>query len=91
MVLTILLRAYSFGISESFEFLKRQTLESLENRNQKNESAENSRARNEGYFHWLKAGDNDIFVIRYSNHRGLTGSLFTKSEISAKYAKPSSF
>ena len=81
---------YSFGISESSEFCKKQTLEPSTTRNQKNENSENSRARNEGYFHWLKAGDDDIFVVRYSNYSRPTGSLFTKSEISAKSAKPSS-
>ena len=54
-------------------------------------NSENSRARNEGYFHWLKAIDDDIFVVRYSNYSRPTGSLFTKSEISAKSAKPTSF
>ena len=82
---------YSFGISESSEFRKGQTSEFSITRNQKNENSENNRARNEGYFHWLKTNDDDIFVVRYSNYRRSTGSLFTKSEISVKSAKPSSF
>ena len=57
---------------------------------QKNENSENSRARNEGYFHLLKTGDNDIFVVRYSNYSRPTGNLYTKFEIFAKSAKPSS-
>ena len=82
----------SFGDLESSEFRKRQTSESLTiTRNQKNEDSENSRARNEGYFHWLKTGDDDIFVVRYSNCSLKTGSLFTKSEVSAKSGKLSSF
>ena len=48
-----------------------------------NENSKNSRARNESYFHWLKTGNKDIFVVRYSNYSGLTGSLFTKYEIFA--------
>ena len=84
------IRVYSFGISESSEFWKRQTLEPSTTRNHKNENSENSRARNESYFHWLKTGDDEIFVVRYSNHIRPTGSLFTKSEISAKSTKPSS-
>ena len=46
---------------------------------------------NEDYFHWLKTGNDDIFVFWYSNYSRPTGSLFTRSEISAKFAKPSSF
>ena len=45
---------YSYRVSESYEFGKRQTSKSLTTRNQKNENFENSRAANEGYFHWLK-------------------------------------
>ena len=56
-----------------------------------NENSENSRARNEGYFHWLKTGDDNIFVVRYSKNGRPIGSLFTKSGISAKSTKPSSF
>ena len=67
---------YSFGISESSVFWKRQTLESSTNRNQNNENSENIRARNEGYFHWLKTGDNEFFVVRYSNYSRPTESLF---------------
>ena len=37
-------------------------------------------------FHWLKTGDDDIFVVRYSNYSRPTVSLFTISEISAKSA-----
>ena len=51
-------------------------------RNQKNENSENSKAGNEGYFHWLKTGGDDIL----SNFSKPTGSLFT-----TKSAKPSSF
>ena len=76
--------AYSFGISES-------SSESSTTRNQKNENSENRRTRNQDYFHWLKTGDDGIFVVRYSNYSRPTGSLLTKSEISAKSAKPSSF
>ena len=57
-----MLRAYSFGISESSEFWERQTSESSTYRNQKNMNSENSKAGNEGYFHWLKTGGDDIFV-----------------------------
>ena len=49
---------------------KKQTLESSTTRNQKNENSENSRARHEGYFHWIKASDDDIFVVRYSTTVG---------------------
>ena len=66
-----------------------QTSESSTTRNQKNENSENSRARNESYFHWLKTGDDNIFVVRFLNYSRPTGSVFTKSEISAKSAKPS--
>ena len=45
---------YSFRVSESYEFGKRQTSKSLTTRNQQNENFENSRAANEGYFQWLK-------------------------------------
>ena len=51
------------------------------------ENSENSRARNEGYFHGLRTGDNDIFVVRYSNYSRPTGILFAKSEIPANSAK----
>ena len=74
-----------------FWILKRTTSESSITRNQKNENSENSRARNKGYFHWLKTADDDIFVIRYSNYSKPTGNLLTKFEISTKSAKPSSF
>ena len=47
-------------------------MESSTTRNQKNENSENRRARNEGYFHWLKTGDG-IFVVRYSNYSRPTG------------------
>ena len=45
---------YSFRVSESYEFGKRKTSKSLTTRNQQNENFENSRAANEGYYHWLK-------------------------------------
>ena len=63
----------------------------FDNQNQKNKNSENSRARNEGYFDWMKTGDDDNFIVRYSDYTRPTGSLFTKSEISAKSAKASSF
>ena len=83
-------KAYSFGISESSEFSEKQTFGSSTTRNQKNENSENSRATNEGYIHWLKTGDEDIFVVQHSNNSRPTGSIFTKFLISAKSAKPSS-
>ena len=66
-------------------------MESSTIRNQKNENSENSRARNEGYFQWLNTGDDDIFVVRYSNYSRPTGSLLTKSGISAKSANLPAF
>ena len=59
-------------------------MESSITRNQKNENSENSRARNEAYFHCLKTGDDDIFVVQYSICSRPIGTLCTKSEISAK-------
>ena len=72
------LRAYSFGSSESSEFQERQTLESSTTSNQKNENSENRKAGNEGSFHCLKTGDDDIFGVRYSDYSRPTGSLFKK-------------
>ena len=54
--------------SESSEFCEKQASESSTTRNQKNKNTENNRARNKGYFHWMKTRDDDIFVVRYSNH-----------------------
>ena len=90
-VFSLKLRAYSFGISESSKFWKRQTLKSSTTRSQKNEHSENRKTRNEDYFHSLKTGDDGIFGVRYSNYSWPTGSLLAKSEIQAKSAKPSSF
>ena len=78
------LRAYSLGVQNLLNSKKRQTLESSTTSNQKNENSVNRIARNEGSFHWLKTGDDDIFAVRYSNYSRPTGSLFTKFEISGK-------
>ena len=59
-------------------------MESSITRNQENENSENSRAKNEAYFHCLKTGDDDIFVVKYSICSRPIGTLCTKSEISAK-------
>ena len=81
---------YSFGILDLLGSEKSRLWSLRQPETKRMSNSENSRARNEGYFHWLKTGEDDIFVVRYSNYSRPTGSLFTKSEISVKSAKPSS-